>query len=101
MSAVVAEFESGDKLRMSEHGGHALSGQVIVDGQGLVGARGGRIHSASIERDLDQGSVLSGRAFEGSGMFSVGHGVHADVPVLTGGKDVLVVGLKKKLQKLL
>ena len=99
MSAIVAEFESGDKLRMSEHGGHAFSGQVIVDGQRLVGARGGRIHSASIERDLDQGSVFSGRAFEGSRMFSVGNGVHADVTVLTGGKDVLVVGLKNEITK--
>lgn len=64
MPAIVGELESRDKLGVAEHGGHALAGVVVEDGQGLVRARGGRVNPASIKGNLDQRSVLANRTFE-------------------------------------
>ena len=58
MPAVVGELEPGDELGVAEHGGHALAGVVVEDGQGLVRAGGRRVDPAAVERDLDQRPVL-------------------------------------------
>ena len=49
---------------MSEHGGHALARVVVVDGDRLVGARGGRVDAAAVERHLDEGAVVAVGALE-------------------------------------
>ena len=62
--AVLCEPDAGDELGVSEHGGHALAGVVVVDGDGLVGARGRRVDPAPVERNLDQRPVVAVRALE-------------------------------------
>ena len=64
MPAVVGELEPGDELGVAEHGGHALAGVVVEDGQRLVRAGRGRVDPAPIERDLDQRPVLADRTLE-------------------------------------
>ena len=85
MLAVIAEFEPRHKFWMSEHSCHALPVDVVVDGQGLVSARRGSIHAASVESNFDQGTVFSGWSFESSWMFSIGNGVDSNVAILTRG----------------
>ena len=63
--AVLCEPDAGDELGVSEHGRHALAGVVVVDGDGLVGARGRRVDPAPVERNLDQRPVVAVRALEG------------------------------------
>ena len=65
--AVLCEPDAGDELGVSEHGGHALAGVVVVDGDGLVGARGRRVDAAPVERNLDQRPVVAVRALERPG----------------------------------
>ena len=62
--AVLCEPDAGDELGVPEHGGHALAGVVVVDGDGLVGARGRRVDPAPVERNLDQRPVVAVRALE-------------------------------------
>lgn len=81
---------------MSDHGRHALAGDVIEHGDGLVRAGGGHVQSAAVHRDLDEGAVLADGALEGLGVFAVAHGVHADVAVLAGGQNVLAIVLKQQ-----
>ena len=64
MPAVVGELEPGDELGVAKHGGHALAGVVVEDGQGLVRAGGRRVDPAAVERDLDQRPVFADRTFE-------------------------------------
>ena len=64
MPAVVGELEPGDELGVAKHGGHALAGVVVEDGQGLVRAGGRRVDPAAVERDLDQRPVLANRTLE-------------------------------------
>ena len=94
MLAIVAELDPGHELRVAEHRRHAFAGQVVIDGQGLVGARRCNVHAAPVQGNLDEGSILTGSALECSGMLSVGQGVDPDVSVLASGQDVFVVCLK-------
>ena len=64
MLAVFCEADPCDELRVSEHGGHALARVVVVDGDRLVGARGGRVDAAAVERHLDEGAVVAVGALE-------------------------------------
>ena len=66
MLAVLCESDARDELRVSEHGGHALAGVVVVDGDGLVGAGGGGVDAAAVERHLDERAVVAVRALERS-----------------------------------
>ena len=66
MPAVVGESKARDELGVAEHGGHALAGDVIVDGKGLVGAGSGSVHSGAIKAHFNQGSVITDGAFESS-----------------------------------
>ena len=57
--AVLREADSGDEFRVSEHGGHALARVVVVDGDRLVRAGGGRVDAAAVERHLDERAVIA------------------------------------------
>ncbi len=81
---------------MAEHGCHAFAGDIVVDGQGLVRARRGRVHPAPVQSHLDQGAVLAGRALEGARVLAVGHCVDSDVSVLAGCQHMFVIVLKEK-----
>jgi hypothetical protein len=110
--AVVGELDASDEFRVSEHGGHALSRVVVVDGDSLVGARGGCVDAAAVQGHLDQRTVvavgtlerpaakmtfkhvwLSLKLISVPGVLPVADGVDPDVPVLTCGEHVFAVGV--------
>ncbi len=64
MPAVVGKPDPGDELRVPYHGGHALARVVVVDGERLVGARGGRVLTRPVQRHLDEGAVVAGGPLE-------------------------------------
>ena len=62
--AVVGEPESGDELRVTGHGGHALARVIVVDRERLVRAGGGGVEAGAVQGHLDQGAVVAGRSLE-------------------------------------
>ena len=68
VATIIGEREAGDQLRVAGHGRHQLPGVIVVDGEGLVCARGGAVDPRPVQHHLDQGSVLGGRSLECLGL---------------------------------
>ena len=84
---------------MAEHGCSNFACGVVVDGQGLVGARGGRIRSARVEDHLDQGPVVTLATLERLRVLAGLNSVNANVTVLTSRQYLLVFILQiRKMQ---
>ena len=66
MPAVVGELHACDELRVSVHDGHALAREVVVYGEGLVRAGGGRVQTGAIQAHLDEGAVVAAGTLERS-----------------------------------
>ena len=81
---------------MSEHSCSHLACGVVVDGQSLVGARGGRVRSARVEDHLDQGAVVTLATLERLRVLAGLNSVDADVTVLAGRQYLLVFVLQKR-----
>ena len=81
---------------MAEHGCSNFACGVVVDGQGLVGTRGGRIRSARVEDHLDQGPVVTLATLERLRVLAGLNSVNANVTVLTSRQYLLVFILQTR-----